>query len=744
MPVRALSSLVAIRAAATVVALTTGLSELAAADTADRLRQLVATPGVSGYEADVRGAIEMLLPAGARLRADNQGNILIRTGNGIPHTLIVAPLDESGLVVSAITDEGYLRVHRHTTAPGPPVATQFVLGQPVEVRTASGRIVPGVAATPSAHLRGFRDRQDEVRLKTLDDLWIDVGVESRAEVESLGIRLLDSVTLRERATRLAGTRVSGVAASNRATALAVAEIIRRSSGRGAIGSVTFAWATQAEYGSRGLLRLMETLQPDRLIVLRGAGRPGNDPRGSIGRLGAGPLVVDRDAMLTPAAQVAGVAIQALPDAHARLTLPEKWLQVEKHVVSVPVRFAHTPVETVDARDVDALAALLAAAVGLPPLAEPDATGAEGATEPPPRREADAAERRSSPAAPRAETDSRNDPLLETLGALIETYGVSGHEAPVRAEILKRLPAWAKPRVDERGNVTVSFGHPKGKSLLFIAHMDEVGFEITAIAEDGTARVRSRGGMYLSVYEAHPVVVQTVSGPVAAVLAPRQGYTTAAESQPDIEGLSLDFGTETAAETRALGVDVGQSATVRKQFVPLGPHRATGRSMDDRNGSAALLAALARIDPAAVPNAVTFAWSVEEETGLAGAEHLADTLRPDTVFAVDTFVSSDTPVDVQRLAGARLGGGAVLRVLDSRTIVSPGNVDRIVGLAAAAKIPLQLGTTSGGTDASAFAAGGAVDIGLSWPGRYSHSPIEVMDRRDLEALIRLIVELARGF
>jgi putative aminopeptidase FrvX len=58
--------------------------------------------------------------------------------------------------------------------------------------------------------------------------------------------------------------------------------------------------------------------------------------------------------------------------------------------------------------------------------------------------------------------------------------------------------------------------------------------------------------------------------------------------------------------------------------------------------------------------------------------------------------------------------------------------------------LQLGTTSGGTDSSAFSAGGAIDVGLSWPGRYSHSPVEIMDKRDLEALVRLIVALARNY
>jgi putative aminopeptidase FrvX len=330
-----------------------------------------------------------------------------------------------------------------------------------------------------------------------------------------------------------------------------------------------------------------------------------------------------------------------------------------------------------------------------------------------------------------------------LGVLIERFGVSHHESPVRDEILKRLPAWAKPRVDEKGNVTVTFGGD-GKPLVFVAHLDEVGFEITHIAPDGTAAIRSRGGMYLSLYEAHPVLVPTPKGVVPAIIAPRHHYTTAKEAQPNAEALHVYFGTRSAAETIALGIATGQALTIRKEFMRLGTHRATGRGMDDRVGSTALLHALQQIDPKTIPNHVTFAWSVEEETGLTGAAHLASHMKVDTAFAVDTFVSTDTPVDIQRLAGATLGDGAVLRILDSRTIVAPHIVDRIVAIATSGKIPMQLGTTSGGTDASAFSAGGAIDVGLSWPGRYSHSPVEVMDARDLDALVKLIVALAKNY
>jgi putative aminopeptidase FrvX len=232
--------------------------------------------------------------------------------------------------------------------------------------------------------------------------------------------------------------------------------------------------------------------------------------------------------------------------------------------------------------------------------------------------------------------------------------------------------------------------------------------------------------------------------VPAVLVPRERYLTATEAQPALAALSLDFGSESLDDTRALGVAPGQSVTVRKSLLPLGASRAAARSMDDRSGSTALLLVLRRIDPARVPNRVTFAWSVEEETSLSGASHLAGTVPAETVFAVDTFVSSDTPVETRRVAGAVLGRGAVLRALDSRTIVTPADVDSIVAVARDAKVPLQIGATGGATDASVFSAIGAIDVGLSWPGRYSHSPVEVVDLRDLDALVRLIAALVAAY
>jgi putative aminopeptidase FrvX len=228
--------------------------------------------------------------------------------------------------------------------------------------------------------------------------------------------------------------------------------------------------------------------------------------------------------------------------------------------------------------------------------------------------------------------------------------------------------------------------------------------------------------------------------VPAVFAPRSGYQRATEWQPGAAYQLVYFGTGTRAATEALGVGKGDTVTVRKRFQLLAGSRATGRSIDDRAGCAALTLALAKIDPSRVPGRVTFAWDVEEETGLFGAGVLAERMHPAYVFAVDTFVSSDTPIDPQRYARNPLGSGAVLRAVDSSSISPPEVVARVKKLAAARGIPVTVGMTSGGNDGSQFSKVGSVLLPLSWPGRYSHSAVEVIDGRDLQALVDVIVAL----
>ena len=346
--------------------------------------------------------------------------------------------------------------------------------------------------------------------------------------------------------------------------------------------------------------------------------------------------------------------------------------------------------------------------------------------------------------PSALNDQEEEALV-VLEKLIRTAGVVGHEQAVLDTIVGMLPTWAVPQVDDAGNLIVSFGEGT-PHLLFIAHMDEIGFEVTEILPNGQVELRRRGGFLPTLYRAREMVVYTAGGPVPAVMIPPAGYRSRETTEADFRNAPwrLDLGTESKAETEALGVAVGDPVTIPKRFNRLGRYRAVGRSMDDRVGSAALVLATRLLRQQRLRRKITFVWAVEEEIGLNGAKVVAATTRPDFVFAIDTFVSSDSPRESKRYAYAPVGRGAVVRAIDNSNLTRQGLVQEVVDIARRRRIPLQFGQTGGGNDGAVFVPYGTPDIPLAFPARYSHSPVETIDVGDLVALSNIIAEVARSF
>ncbi len=328
-----------------------------------------------------------------------------------------------------------------------------------------------------------------------------------------------------------------------------------------------------------------------------------------------------------------------------------------------------------------------------------------------------------------------------LSPLIESYGVSGAEGPVRETVKRFLPAWAKSETDTAGNVWVRLG--QGNPLVvFVAHMDEIGFRVTTIRDDGSLELEPRGGFIASLFEAQPALVHTDKGDVAGVFIPRDSGFTRHTPPP----LRVDVGATSRADAMARGVSPGATVTMPKQYVRLAGTRATGRSFDDRVGAAAQLLALRHLDRAALKHQVIFIWSVREEIGLEGAGVAAAALgtAPRRVHAIDTFVSADSPLELPNFAVAPIGAGAVARALDNSSVTPPAYVDSLVRLARARGVALQVGTTNGGNDGSMFTPYGVVDVALGWPLRYSHSPAEVVDLKDVASLADLIRAVAESW
>jgi putative aminopeptidase FrvX len=348
---------------------------------------------------------------------------------------------------------------------------------------------------------------------------------------------------------------------------------------------------------------------------------------------------------------------------------------------------------------------------------------------------------SLPGVLRAQEAPRISEVERVLAPLVESYGVSGMEEPVRATVQRLLPSWARPETDTAGNLWLTLG--KGEpTVVFIAHLDEIGFRITGIRDDGTLDLTPAGGLFPSLWEGQPALVHTGRTIIPGVFMPRDSTadTVLKRTPPD---LRADVGTASRGETAALGIRVGHTITMPKRYVRLAGTRATGRSFDDRVGSAAQVLAVRRLDPARLRHTVIFVWSVREEIGLEGAQAVANALglRADRVHAIDTFVSADSPLEPQNFAQAPFGHGAVARALDNSSVTPPARVDSLAALARSRGIALQVGTTNGGNDGSVFAAYGVPDVPIGWPLRYSHSPAETIDLRDVASLADMIEVVA---
>ncbi len=682
----ALGSIVAYLAGATLLALLLA-SRLAAqngSETSTALYRWLALDAPPGWEHLATDTIQKAMPGWKR---DTLGNLVLRKGSGSPRRVIACGIDRPGFAVTEITDDGYLRLREAGGGRQHPLWVQFHEGQRIKVLTRAGA-VPGVAVVKSTHLQ--RGRVANAPLTTLDDLWVDVGAASKAEVQRLGVEMLNPV-VRDPAAWTYGGYVSGPLAGVRVGCAAVAGAAQKDVSN---GETIFLITTLRSFGFDGLEAALRTL-------------------GRVDEL----TLVDQSA--EGATETDGVLQRKLEKPPY---LPESTGLSSITVLAARVRFPGSLVESVHVLDAEKLR-----------TAVEKAAGTVGPTHfvrwPAPGMQP-----------PRTDLLSNTANLLKTLA---DVPSVSGHEGEVREAIKDALPAWARTlaRTDTEGNLILELG-PDRDPVMFIAHQDEVGFEVTNIATDGTVSLRARGGLFPSLWEGQPALLHyprgnKMKGPLSGIFVPRD---TATAKQP--EAVTAWFGMN-AALLQESGVTTGMSVTAYKTATRLGSNRFTARALDDRAGSTALILAAQRIEPATLKRKVIFAWSVREETGLEGAMALARHYGASVkrVYSVDTFVSSDSPVETTRFAYAPLGSGAVIRGLDNSSVAPPAEMDRILSLARTHRIPLQVGATNGGTDGSDFVRYGVLHVSLSWPGRYSHSPVEVLDLRDLQALGSLVYAIA---
>ena len=314
--------------------------------------------------------------------------------------------------------------------------------------------------------------------------------------------------------------------------------------------------------------------------------------------------------------------------------------------------------------------------------------------------------------------------FDLLRDLTEFHGPPGYEDRVRGLVTEALEEHAdEVRTDAMGNVVGTIEGESDYSVVVAAHVDEIGFMVRHVTDEGFLQLDALGGWDPRVLRAQRVAVHTEQGELTGVIgsAPPHTQDDEEESDREVQDVYVDVGRDGEAVSEL--VSVGDLVTMRQTTEVMGNH-VTGKALDDRVCVFAMLEAARELEDSDVT--VHFAATTQEEVGLRGAEALGVDLDPDLAIALDVTVASDVPGFEDGDQVTRLGEGAAIKLKDSSVITNPKVNRRLREVADEADIDYQLEVLpSGGTDtASLQRAGGATPAGaLSIPTRYLHTVTE---------------------
>ena len=338
------------------------------------LSRLADAHGLSGYEDDVAAILQELLePLVDEVTTDRMGNVVaVREGDG-PTVMIAAHMDEIGLMVSHVDDDGFLRF-----VPVGGWSDQTILGQRVLVHTRAGHRVPAVVGSRPPHLMDAEERKKLVKIK---DMFLDCGATSAEDVEAMGIEIGSSATIDRQLTPLGSGLVTGKALDNRAGCAMMVAALAHLKNRKVRATIQAVGTVQEEVGLKGARTSAYGLSPDVAIatdVTIPGDHPGVTKSESPVALGKGPVITIIDSAgrgvivprpvlrwLRETAEKSSISHQlqvgngGTTDATA-IAITKTGIPCS--VVSVATRYIHSPVEVLSLQDLEQGAALIAAAI----------------------------------------------------------------------------------------------------------------------------------------------------------------------------------------------------------------------------------------------------------------------------------------------------------------------------------------------------------------------------------------------
>ena len=323
-------------------------------------------------------------------------------------------------------------------------------------------------------------------------------------------------------------------------------------------------------------------------------------------------------------------------------------------------------------------------------------------------------------------------LYTTLKKLCLVSSPAGREGKIRDVIKEMIAPYADEiNVDAMGNL-IAIKRGKGrKKIMLCAHMDEIGFIVNFIEDNGMIRIGTLGGIR-PAYSAYGIVVSEkgVKGALCV-----NSDVSPADYKADV--MYIDIGAKSKREAERF-VSIGETFVCEPSLTKLCASRVCGRPIDDRVGCLILLDLAERLADKELSDDIYFVFSVQEEVGLRGSRPATFAIAPDVALCFDVTSTGDTPGATPMACS--LSGGAAIKIKDNSVICHEQIVVALCDIAKREKIPYQREVlTFGGTDTASMqlTGMGCMAGAVSVPTRYVHSGVEMCDIKDVEACIAIV-------
>lgn len=337
-----------------------------------------------------------------------------------------------------------------------------------------------------------------------------------------------------------------------------------------------------------------------------------------------------------------------------------------------------------------------------------------------------------------------------LKDLVEAVGIPGYEEEVRTVMRRYTEGLAEISQDQLGSFIAHLAGPaRGPRVIVAGHMDEIGFMVRYITDEGFLRFLPLGGWWDQVVLGQRMEVLTSKGRVIGVTGAKPPHLLEADERGKMvqkKDMYLDVGVSSKDEAVALGIRLGDPIVPISPFTIMGnPKSYLAKAFDNRVGCALAVEALRTLAQEKRVNNLYAVGTVQEEVGTRGAKTVAHVIDPDVAIILEVDIAGDVPGIKPEECSIKLGKGPSMLLYDARMIPNLRLRDMVMRIAEKEGIPLQFGAMAGGATDGAMIHmhnAGVPCVVLGVPARHIHSHTSIINRDDYDNTLRLLLALLK--